>query len=72
MDKFGWNEETFDSIDWNAMRAYTRNLEGTKETNLIKLVMDRQNDNHQNNLFYGKSGKCPACALEDKNHFHFI
>ena len=34
--------------------------------------MDWQNDNHQNELFYGKSHLCPACHVQEEGHMHFI
>ena len=71
-EKFGWSEDTFQCIDWEAMKVYTRRLEGSKETNLIKLVMNWQNDNHQNEFFYAKDGVCPACQSIQEDHLHFI
>ena len=71
MDKFQWTDEVFDSIHWEAMKSYATNLEGTMETNVIKLLMDWQNDAHQNKIFYGKDGLCPAC-FKQEDHMHFL
>ena len=57
------------------MESYEKlgtNLDGTCATNVIKLLMNLQNDNHQNNLFYDKSGNCPVCEHEHEEHLHFI
>ena len=71
--KFGWNNDQFNSIDWGAMEAYTSTLEPCKETNVIKLVINWQNDNHQNGLFYEKKVDiCPACELVKEDHMHFL
>ena len=51
---------------------YMTKLEGTRATNVIKLVMNWQNDNHQNELFYDKPGICPACETVLEDHLHFL
>ena len=71
-DKFNWTEVVFHSIHWEAMGIYTKRLTGVANTNLTKFTMDWQNDNRQNETFYGKSGKCPACLEEDEDHMHFV
>ena len=72
-EKFGWNTDQFNSIDWEAMAAYTSKLDPVKETSVIKLVMNWQNDNHQNSLFYAnKDNRCPACEHEIEAHMHFL
>ena len=70
-EKFGWSDEVFDTIGWEAMHSFVKDLEGTRETNIIKLLMNWQNDAHQNEIFYGKGGQCPACS-KTENHLHFI
>ena len=72
MDKFVWNEAVFDSIDWDAIKTHMNNILPTTATNLIKLAMDWKNDNHQNELFYGKSHICPACCVQEEDHMHFV
>ena len=71
MEKFHWSVETFDSINWDAMKSFVKNLDGTRETNIIKLLMNWQNDAHQNDIFYGKGGQCPACSKQE-HHLHFL
>ena len=61
----------FNTIDWYAMHCYTKNISNTKNTNLIKYVMDWQNDNRWNELFTEKDGVCSACGLVE-DHVHFI
>ena len=70
--KFKWTSATFDTIDWRAMRAVSQSLNGTRETNFIKLAINWQNDNHQNELLYDKDGRCPACGLAMEDHLHFL
>lgn len=71
-DKFGRTDKVFEYIDWNSMSTCVNNLEGTRATNVIKLVMNWQNNNHQNELFYSKTGMCPACANVKEDHLHFL
>ena len=70
--KFNWTSIVFDSIDWQAMGVYIKHLTGTKITNLLKMVLHWQNDNQQNDMFYGKDSRCPACGNQDEEHFHFL
>ena len=67
-DKFIWTAQCFDTINWRAIESYAKNIPSGKATNLRKLAMNWQNDNSQNNLFYGKSRICPACECENKSH----
>lgn len=71
--RFGWSREQFDTIDWEAMEVYTKNLNPCKETNVIKMVTNWQNNNHQNSLFYShRDNICPACELTSEEHMHFL
>ena len=71
-DKFWWSVEQLHSINWEAMGVYTSRLKPVKETNVIKLVMHWQNDNHQNGKFYkDKSNISPALQVEVEDHMHF-
>ena len=71
-NKFHWSDEVFHMIDWSAMGSYMRRVDGVKATNIIKLVMNWQNDGHQNELFYSTGGVCPACNNVVENHLHFL
>ena len=46
MGKFGWSNEIFDSIDWDAFEEYTRSIPNTKIANIIKLSYDWQFTRH--------------------------
>ena len=71
--KFGWTKGQFHYIHWEAMEIYVKRLPPTKETKVIKLLMNWQNDNHQNHLFDRKnSNLCPACDKETEDHMHFL
>lgn len=72
MDKYSWTLEVFESIDWRATKSFVSTLAGTRETNVIKLLIDWQNDAHQNDLFYEKGGTWPACSTEQEDHLHFL
>ena len=70
--KFGWTLTVFSSIDWAAMKTFSAKVEGVRATNLIKMVMNWQNNNRQNVLLYSKSPICPAYHKEDEGHLHFL
>ena len=54
------------------MKSFSKKVDGVRATNLIKLVMNWQNDNKQNELFYSASPICPACNKEYEGHLHFL
>ena len=49
-----------------------KKVQGIKATNIIKVVMNWQNDGHQNGLFYGTDANCPACGKATEDHLHFL
>ena len=60
-----WNDNIFDSIDWEAIGASMKTLAATsamRVTNLLKLVHGWQNDGQQKALFYEdcEEAMCPA------------
>ena len=71
--KFNWTKLQFDCIDWEAMGSFIKSVTPTKETNICKLVLNWQNDNHQRQLFNKKEdGVCPLCNVAHESHMHFL
>ena len=72
-NKFDWFNEQFHCVNWGAMESYMSSLTPCKETNVIKMVTNWQNDNNQNSLFYKDMDSiCSACKLWYKDHMHFL
>ena len=73
LQKNGWDCQTFDLIDWDAMEAYQKSISGVQETNVIKLAHNWQRDGHQIELhLLGElPPNCPACSIP-KDHLHFF
>ena len=72
-NKFHWTAEEFQTIHWEAMGAFMAGTPPVIQTNVIKMVMDWQNNNRQNNKFDEKhSDVCPACELVHEGHLHYL
>ena len=73
-----WNDDIFDSIDWEAIGASMKKLAATsamRVTNVLKLVHGWQNDGQQKELFYEDCEEevvCPTGCGKWASRMYFI
>ena len=69
-NKYGWDEDDLDSIDWDAHGAAI-NRTDVSHTHITKLVHDILPTNDRVHKYCtAKDNKCPYCltAVEDRDH----
>ncbi len=57
----GWNDTTFDHVDWVAYGKAFSHLTRCRQISIAKLSHSLLNTNHQNHKYYGTSLTCPCC-----------
>ena len=72
-----WNDDIFESIDWEAIGASMKNMaakSATRVTSVLELVHGWQNDGQQKELFYEDCEEvmCPAGCGKWESRMHFI
>lgn len=71
-EKFEWNNEICEKINWDGIEGALKSLSEYRKTKMTQLMFNWQNVGRQKRVFGEGEGKCPAGCGRDENYLHYL
>ena len=71
MERFKWNEESFNCVNWEAIEQARRGCSKKENIMVSKLIFDLINSGHQKAKMEQEKG-CPCCGAEEETLEHIF